>query len=164
MAYSKTVWVDNSTPALDAAHLNNIENGIYDLDSRLTTAEYTISTHTSSINTNTQNIETNTEDIADINLNLEDAIIIREGSFTGSWSPSIISTFGIYNYNDYNWTINIIVPSRTTSNGKLLIQEAFISGSAITLTSTYDGVGLPTKYRLVGTKKTISNYAILNQA
>lgn len=28
MAYTPTVWVNNSTPALDATHLNNIESGI----------------------------------------------------------------------------------------------------------------------------------------
>lgn len=28
MAYTKTVWVNGSTPALDADHLNNMENGI----------------------------------------------------------------------------------------------------------------------------------------
>ena len=30
MAYSKTVWVNDNAPALNAANLNKIENGIYD--------------------------------------------------------------------------------------------------------------------------------------
>lgn len=30
MAYSKTVWVNDSAPALNATNLNKIENGIYD--------------------------------------------------------------------------------------------------------------------------------------
>lgn len=39
MAYTKTNWVNNGTPPLSAANLNNIENGIYSCDSRLTTVE-----------------------------------------------------------------------------------------------------------------------------
>ena len=30
MAYSKTVWVNDNAPAINAANLNKIENGIYD--------------------------------------------------------------------------------------------------------------------------------------
>ena len=30
MAYNKTTWVNNQAPALDADHLNHIEQGIYD--------------------------------------------------------------------------------------------------------------------------------------
>ena len=30
MAYSKTVWVNDNAPALNAANLNKIENGIFD--------------------------------------------------------------------------------------------------------------------------------------
>jgi hypothetical protein len=30
MAYSKTVWVNDNAPALNATNLNKIENGIYD--------------------------------------------------------------------------------------------------------------------------------------
>lgn len=30
MAYTKTTWVDNSAPAIDAENLNKIEQGIYD--------------------------------------------------------------------------------------------------------------------------------------
>lgn len=164
MAYERTVWVDNSAPALDAAHLNNIESGILDVDNRLTTAEVTLSSHTTSINTNTNNISTNSGAITDIQEDLTDAIIIREGTFTGSWYPSLISTFGIANWSDYNWTIDILPSSRTTQNGDILTQEASISGGAITLISTYSGVGISTKYKLIGIKKAISSYAILNQA
>lgn len=34
MAYSKTVWVNGQAPALDAAHLNKIENELEALDQR----------------------------------------------------------------------------------------------------------------------------------
>ena len=30
MSYSKTVWVNDNAPALNASNLNKIENGIYD--------------------------------------------------------------------------------------------------------------------------------------
>lgn len=32
MAYSRTTWVDGTTPAINATNLNNIEQGIVDLD------------------------------------------------------------------------------------------------------------------------------------
>ena len=32
MAYSRTVWVNDSLPAINAENLNKIEQGIYDLD------------------------------------------------------------------------------------------------------------------------------------
>ena len=35
MAYSKTNWVNDSTPAINATNLNKIEQGIYDLDVKL---------------------------------------------------------------------------------------------------------------------------------
>ena len=35
MAYTKTVWVDNSPPAISADNLNKIENGIYTNDQRI---------------------------------------------------------------------------------------------------------------------------------
>lgn len=39
MAYNKTSWVDDSEPAINAANLNNIENGVSDVDSRLKVLE-----------------------------------------------------------------------------------------------------------------------------
>lgn len=35
MSYTKTNWKNNSTPALNASNLNKIEQGIYDLHSKL---------------------------------------------------------------------------------------------------------------------------------
>lgn len=39
MAYDKTSWVDDSEPAINAENLNNIENGVSDVDSRLSVLE-----------------------------------------------------------------------------------------------------------------------------
>lgn len=39
MSYTRTVWVDNSAPFIDAAGLNNIELGLVDVDARVTVAE-----------------------------------------------------------------------------------------------------------------------------
>lgn len=36
MAYTKTQWVNNQAPALDADHLNHIEQGIYDAHEEIT--------------------------------------------------------------------------------------------------------------------------------
>lgn len=35
MAYTKTAWVDGSAPAVSAANLNKIENGIYTNDANI---------------------------------------------------------------------------------------------------------------------------------
>ena len=52
MAYTKTVWEDypNENTIIDADKLNNIEDGIEDLDTRLTTAEGEIDTAQTDIN------------------------------------------------------------------------------------------------------------------
>jgi len=39
MAYTKTNWVNDSPPAISAENLNNIEDGIYNLDQKLTADE-----------------------------------------------------------------------------------------------------------------------------
>lgn len=35
MAYTKTEWVNDSVPAINASNLNKIEQGIYDLDTEI---------------------------------------------------------------------------------------------------------------------------------
>ena len=39
MAYSKTTWVNEGPPAIDADNLNNIEDGIANVDARVTNLE-----------------------------------------------------------------------------------------------------------------------------
>ena len=41
MAYAKTTWVNGQAPALDAEHLNKIENELETLDQRKGSATYT---------------------------------------------------------------------------------------------------------------------------
>src|SRR5574344_1480619 len=57
MAYIKKIWKDypNTTTQIKAEDLNNIENGIDDVDSRLVTAESDIDTAEANI-TNLQNV------------------------------------------------------------------------------------------------------------
>lgn len=52
MSYTKTQWVNDQAPAINATNLNKIEQGIYDNDS--------------AIATNTTNISTNTTNIGDL--------------------------------------------------------------------------------------------------
>ena len=52
MAYTKTTWVNNSSPYINADNLNKIENQL--------------ETNTNDIETNTTNIQTNTENITNI--------------------------------------------------------------------------------------------------
>lgn len=37
MTYTKTTWVNGSAPAINATNLNNIENGIFNVDTSFTT-------------------------------------------------------------------------------------------------------------------------------
>lgn len=157
MAYSKTVWVDGSTPALDAAHLNNLENGVEDVDVRLTTAEADIVALTTATTTN--NI-----DITDLQNNLTSISLIRSGTFSGTQSPTLSTTFNITNYTDYNWTVSVFQTSRTTSNGHALVLNGYIDvdGNTVRLVSTDDTVAVPARYVLIGIKKTMSNFAQVN--
>lgn len=41
MAYIKTVWVDDSVPAINASNLNKIEQGIYEIDNRTSEEPWT---------------------------------------------------------------------------------------------------------------------------
>jgi len=44
MAYTKTVWVDDTNPELEADNLNNMENGLFNQDARITENEGDIET------------------------------------------------------------------------------------------------------------------------
>lgn len=172
MAYSKTTWVDDSTPALDAAHLNNIEDGIENLDGRVTANESTLTTHLNSINSNTSSINTNTQDITTLEGNLstledslDDIVIIRKGTFSGNWQPTLTSTFGITNNTDYNWTISVHQTSRTTTNGHIVTLEGYVTGDGDTVqfTSTDNAASVAASYTLVGYRKAFSNASVVNQ-
>lgn len=59
MSYTKTTWVDNQPPYINAENLNKIENQL-----EINTSD--IATNTSAIETNTSNIATNTNAIGDL--------------------------------------------------------------------------------------------------
>lgn len=173
MAYSKTTWVDDSTPALDAAHLNNIEDGIENLDGRVTTNESTLTTHTNSINSNTTNLAAVTSAVSTLEDSLDDMIIIRRGTFSGNWQPTLTSTFGITNHADYNWTVSVHQTIRPIQNSDIVpIQNSDIvtlqgyltsDGYTLNFTSTSSNQPVSASYTLVGFKKAFSNAVIVNQ-
>lgn len=165
MAYSKTTWVDNSAPSLDAAHLNNIENGVEDLDIRLTSAESSLSTAEANITTNEGNIQTLTTDLNTVENKLANATIIRTGTFSGSWTPTLNTTFGVTNYTDYDWVINLHQTSRTTTNGHIVTLDGFLDVDGVTLnfTSTDNSTAVEARYTLTGYLKEYSNYSSINQ-
>lgn len=73
MAYNKTTWTDGSGEPLSATNLNNIENGISDVDNRLTTAEdilqsnsNTISSISTSLTEAEDNITTLQSEVAEL--------------------------------------------------------------------------------------------------
>ena len=58
MAYTKTTWINNSSPAISAANLNNIENGIAANDSAITNINTNIGDITSLETSDKTNIVT----------------------------------------------------------------------------------------------------------
>lgn len=165
MAYSKTIWVDNSTPSIDAAHLNNIENGLEDVDVRLTSAETSLIANQTNISLNTGSIQTLTTELSTVENKLANIVIVRTGTFSGNWTPTLDTTFGITNYTDYDWVINLHQSSRTTTNGHIVTLKGFIDvdGFTVNLTSTDNTTAVEAQYTLTGYLKEYSNYASINQ-
>lgn len=56
MSYSKTNWTNNSTPAINADNLNKIEQGIYDNDAAISSANTNIGTLTNLTTTEKSNL------------------------------------------------------------------------------------------------------------
>jgi hypothetical protein len=165
MAYSKTTWVDDSAPALDAAHLNNIEDGIENLDGRVTANESTLTTHLTSINSNTTTLTTLTSDLSALEDSLDDMIVIRQGTFSGNWQPTLTSTFGITTPANYNWTVSVHQTSRVSHNGQTVTLQGYVGvdGDTLQFTSTSDSTSIAAYYTIVGYRKTFSNASIVNQ-
>lgn len=164
MAYSKTVWVDDSTPAIDAAHLNNIEDGIESIDIRVSATEADISTNASNISTNANNILTNATNHSDLVSDLGGAIIIKSGTFSGTWNPTLTGTFGVTTPSDYNWVVNVHQTSWVINNGAPMVLDGYldVDGNTLRFTSSVDGVAKNARYSLVGYHVDYSSAAVVN--
>lgn len=66
MAYEKTVWVNGQAPALDAEHLNKIENELEALDQRKGSATYTATIGTAWVEDENTGIKTQSVAIAGV--------------------------------------------------------------------------------------------------
>jgi len=165
MAYSKTLWVNDSTPALDAAHLNNIENGIEAVDVRITELEGSLTTASDNIETNTTDIETNTTAIGNLGATLNNAVVIKTGVFQGTWSPHLLNDFSVANYTDYNWSISLYQTSRQVASNDTVVLDGYLDVDGVTLrfTSSSNGTSVEAAYTLIGVKKAISSIDIINQ-
>lgn len=165
MAYNKTTWVNNSTPALDATHLNNIEDGITNVDTRLSTAEGVITALDTRILSNDSEINGLTTQVLSLEVELTDAMIVRTGTFSGVWSPTLQTTFNISNYNNYYWAVSVHQTSPTMHNGDDLELEGYldVDNNTLRFVSESNNVAETARYTLIGVKKTMSNYAQLNQ-
>lgn len=165
MAYNRTTWVDNSTPAINATNLNNIETGLTDVDTRLSSAESTITTLAGNITSNDGDIATNTADITALEGQLDDAMIVRTGTFSGVWSPTLQTTFNISTYSNYFWTVSVHQTSPTMHNGDDLELQGYldVDNNTLRFVSESNNVAETARYTLIGVKKTMSNYAQLNQ-
>ena len=49
MAYTKTVWVNNQAPAINADNLNKIEQGIFDTDAGVAAANSNVAALTTEV-------------------------------------------------------------------------------------------------------------------
>ena len=63
MSYTKTIWVDDTSPAINANNLNKIEEGIFDVDGRTSVIETTIT-----------NFVTDVDITSEINNAIDDAV------------------------------------------------------------------------------------------
>lgn len=66
MAYEKTTWVNGQAPALDAEHLNKIENELEALDNRKGSATYTATIGTTWVEDENTGIKTQSVAIAGV--------------------------------------------------------------------------------------------------
>lgn len=66
MAYEKTTWVNGQAPALDAEHLNKIENELEALDQRKGSATYTATIGTAWVEDETTGVKTQSVAIAGV--------------------------------------------------------------------------------------------------
>lgn len=66
MAYAKTTWVNGQTPALDAEHLNKIENELESLDNRKGSATYTATIGTAWVEDENTGVKTQSVAIAGV--------------------------------------------------------------------------------------------------
>lgn len=165
MAYSKTIWINNSEPALDAAHLNNIETGIENVETRLTTAEASLLTAQGNIATNTSGISSLNTNLNTVDAKFNNAIVVRTGTFIGNWSPTLVSTFGITNNTDYNWVITLHQTSWSVQNGDTvaLTGSLDVDNNTVNFSSYVNGTATQAAYTITGYKKILSNVAVVNQ-
>jgi hypothetical protein len=66
MAYAKTVWVNGQAPALDAEHMNKIENELETLDQRKGSATYTATIGTAWVEDENTGVKTQSVAIAGV--------------------------------------------------------------------------------------------------
>lgn len=173
MSYQKTIWVDDSTPALNAANLNKIEEGIDEMSTILQTemeaAEASIITNASNHAALAADHAALAADHAALAAAINSAVIRRTGTFHGTWNPTLTSTFGIANPTDYWWTIQVNQPSlfhKYNEYSSTFVCDGYldVDDNTIRFTSTDDGAGISADYLLVGISKALDNYAVVNES
>jgi hypothetical protein len=121
--------------------------------------------------------------------NTSNVMIIREGYFKGVWEPTLNNTFGINNWNEYNWTVSVTPTvigfehdynstlnhtpfsgfdtDNVWDNDDSEYHYAYVENSVINLKSIHrignSVVDIPARYHLIGVLKSFSSYAQVNQ-
>lgn len=132
MSYTKTTWVDNQPPYINAENLNKIEN-------QLETNTNDIATNASAIETNSNNITANTNAIGD----LQGEIVWTNANPTSAFgSQTITLNKSLDNYNCYE----IMFRQNTNTTNKRYMTTGKIPVGHGTILNAYSN-----NYRATGT-------------
>lgn len=147
-SYTPTVWVDNESPDIDAAHLNKAEQAITRVTTAMNSAVDVIKDLQSQVNTTNNNLSNKfaAKDISNGSLN--------QITTTGFYSGSNITEVTPY-IKSHKWClINAYVSGNSAS-------IFVIAGDAIALSIYRNGVGIYSYYP-IATKSDLSNRASYN--
>ena len=147
MSYTKTTWNNDTAPAINATNLNKIEQGIYDNDSAIATANTNIGDLTtltttaktsavSAINEVDSHADTNTTNIGDLT------------TLTTTSKSNVVSA--INELDSLKATKDVATISSNglmSSNDKLMLDNAILSRNSLTYSSNWNDAR-DTGYRL----------------
>lgn len=91
MTYTKTSWVNNSTPAINASNLNNMETGIDDVHPRIF---YALGADTSNLGTSLATVVWDTPARSDTGYSDSSGVITITSALNGKWAEFFWSVGG----------------------------------------------------------------------
>lgn len=161
MTYSKINW--STTVPINVLNLDLMDSGIYNAAAAININTADITNLTATVEDNSTNITSLQEADADVSELLTDVLVVRTGSFSGTWVADFTNTLGItVDYNDYSWSLTLYPTSTIASNASLEL-SGVIATNTMTVNCQVSGAAGTANYSLIGVKKTIANTAIISQ-